>query len=73
VEKGGGIPILVKHAKGEVSHAHKDIALLALNKLAVHNSSVAARVQELTGEELWSAVQVAQLPGAAQRPAPNQI
>lgn len=65
VEEENGLPILVKHAKGEIPNAHKDIALLALNKLASHNQDTAIHVQELVGQEMWEAVQVAVLPGTA--------
>lgn len=64
VDAAGGLELLVKHAKGEVPNAHKDIALLALNKLAASNGAIAAKVQDLIGAEMWSAVQVAVLPGA---------
>eukprot|EP00238_Polyblepharides_amylifera_P008541 CAMPEP_0196598512 /NCGR_PEP_ID=MMETSP1081-20130531/94362_1 /TAXON_ID=36882 /ORGANISM="Pyramimonas amylifera, Strain CCMP720" /LENGTH=2025 /DNA_ID=CAMNT_0041924217 /DNA_START=263 /DNA_END=6340 /DNA_ORIENTATION=- len=72
VEANGGLELLVNHAKGEVPNAHKDIALLALNKLASVNQNIALKVQELIGPDLWHAVQVAVLPGTSTAlPAPT--
>jgi len=65
VQEANGIPILVKHAKGQVPNAHKDIALLALNKLAMAHPGCSDEVQELVGNDMWESVQVAVLPGTA--------
>ena len=70
MDQVNGLLTLVKHARGEIPNAHKDIALLALNKLASSNPHSAEKIQELVGPALWEAVQVAVLPGSTQ--ATNQ-
>jgi hypothetical protein len=64
VDQVNGLLTLVKHARGEIPNAHKDIALLALNKIASSNAYSAEKIQELVGPSLWEAVQVAVLPGS---------
>lgn len=49
----------------QVPNAHKDIALLALNKLAMAHPGCSDEVQELVGNDMWESVQVAVLPGTA--------
>jgi len=65
VDQVNGLLTLVKHARGEIPNAHKEIALLALNKLASSNAYSAEKIQELVGPSLWEAVQVAVLPGTS--------